>query len=386
MIRLAPSATIVHSRCIRNIVIVHTFYFRAKTQYANLGDMLISRELLALARAHGNVVVDVCDAPNAFVLGLDIRDTERADSGLSFWLGILFGIRGRRTGEAKVSGRRVYLLNPGGFSGEYSYLAAIAQLGVLFFYVLLWICGVKIMRVGCSLGPFGRRRKFLERLKSYFVSHIGVRDNQSLSYCNKIGMDNTQYFPDLAFLASGAGLRNAFQSDRCTVCLSFRSGASNAMVEDAVAHQLSILVRSAPPYVSFKFVTQVAYDAGPNRALAEHLGLLSNCAFVDVSNDLTKAAALYGSCDLVISNRLHVLLLALRNGASVIALVQNSANAKIVGLFSTLALSHLVVDVATGSMPRFERIPRVEPTDVDSLFRTQADLARSTFLEMLSHR
>jgi polysaccharide pyruvyl transferase WcaK-like protein len=53
----------------------------------------------------------------------------------------------------------------------------------------------------------------------------------------------------------------------------------------------------------------------------------------------------YANVDYVFSNRLHVLLLALRAGVTPIALVRRGSNAKIRGLFSDMGLASHCFDV-----------------------------------------
>ena len=50
------------------------FFFKIKTQYENLGDALINRELLKVIKGSGEVYIDASHVPDGFLDKINIKE------------------------------------------------------------------------------------------------------------------------------------------------------------------------------------------------------------------------------------------------------------------------------------------------------------------------
>src|SRR5690606_10416990 len=92
---------------------------RLKTQFDNLGDALINRELIRLLATHGQVHVDTTLAPSSFVdlVFDDLPSGVLAGSSpRCFWINVLWSALKARSRHTTAW----LILNPGGNGGEIS--------------------------------------------------------------------------------------------------------------------------------------------------------------------------------------------------------------------------------------------------------------------------
>ena len=69
----------------RDIMMKNVIFYSAKTQYQNLGDMIINREMLLQLRPYGKLIVDDKGVPEWFCKDLEINSDERSSNhGISF--------------------------------------------------------------------------------------------------------------------------------------------------------------------------------------------------------------------------------------------------------------------------------------------------------------
>ena len=178
------------------------FFISISTQFENLGDALINRELILLAAEHGEVIVDWSRCPKSFRQTLDLTNEQNVrilDSRFAFFHSML-AARGR--------GRRcVMLFKPGAYFGS-SGLSRRRAACVLGMHKLLQALGVEQMLFGASYERLDvTNRKFLVR-KSEFLTRHFVRDKQSLEYARSLGIESQ------------------WNSARSSVCIVSRSTAS----------------------------------------------------------------------------------------------------------------------------------------------------------------
>jgi hypothetical protein len=121
-----------------------TFFLRVKTQFGNLGDALINRELIRLLASHGSLVINLSAAPPRFRVWIDegIPDAAIRTGAVGYWLRLIWRLMRRPLG----SGDLWVVLNPGGYVGEVGRIAMIGK--------LLGGLRLRILRsLGCKAPP-----------------------------------------------------------------------------------------------------------------------------------------------------------------------------------------------------------------------------------------
>ena len=351
----------------------NSFFFNAKTQHQNLGDALISRELLRTLSSKGTVYVFKGGMPASFLASIQAEKYTIYSSYLRFvsYLIIksIYGLIARRSNS-------YFVLNPGGF-GNNKNLGVKDKLRQAFLvlnYAVLAVMGVRIMRLGASFGPFTNDRLYFEKLKNAFMYRNTVRDPISLAYAHQNGLKNMSYFPDFAlampFESYVKGEELASEKPYPYYVVSLRS-------EDHIYNEYQVNrikeIAQLNPDVELVFSAQVEFDVEFNKELArtfKQQGL--NSRFVECQNE-DALFTLYRGAKLVFSNRLHVLLFALRQGVVSIPLVTEGKNKKIIGIFEDLQLTQLIQYVDAPLLSnKGDNIPLVAK-ELPSLFARKAE-------------
>lgn len=329
------------------------FFLPVSTQFENVGDALIHRELIRIANDHGPTFVEISRCPPQFRKTLDIDDLENVrtiDGRGAFY---------RQMVRSRLAGARlIYLLKPGAYLGPSGQSATRSTL-------LLGM--LKAIRAfGCRLMHFGASYERLDQANSEFLarrSHLldghYVRDERSLAYARARGFSVDGVLPDLAF--------NLFDGDRTPprpdssgmhLAMSFRIGQypdQEAVLVAAIRQILTHAAASATGIASLRLVAQVSWDVAFLRQTeamaADEFGIAAE--FVDGSSDIATCEKAYDGCDLLVSNRLHALLIAASRGCPILACIDPASNTKIAGMFESAGwgdrLFHLSRDL--GELP-----------------------------------
>lgn len=309
------------------------FLINVKTQFENLGDALINRELIRLLSPLGTVVIGLSTAPPAFRRSLSSglpRSVRILESSWRFYFELA-----RALFLAKRGGPAAHLvLNPGGYTGDHSAAGEIKSLlRVSILRALKWL-GIRVLLIGVSYEDIGRRHaKSLGRLAALLDIHM-VRDSGSIAFCRAEGIHAVGPIPDLAFALEGD---TSLPANNGRLILSVRRvdekirDALGEVLEWAKAHNLEVSLSS-----------QVHRDA----AFMEELRELYNLRGANVElEQIDDALRFYGRQSIVVSNRLHVLILAWRAGSIPVPILRPGKNNKIRNLFTDLGLQDLIIEV-----------------------------------------
>jgi polysaccharide pyruvyl transferase WcaK-like protein len=323
-------------------------FFKPARQVENTGDLLINKVAIDLLTKHGDVVVDNTSSPEWFVN--ELRETKGVEiltkySTNPLWLFLIKALLGR---AASGKQKRYFLFYPPGHvskRGPRNAVSSTLDLGKIW---LLNKLGCKISTVGFTSGPFDGLNALLERSRSKCHHYYGVRDYQSLALTNDLKFKNVHYFPDFAWAFSPKETSpNAEKKNNLVI--SFRSNkygsTHNKEYLKPILANLQALVRSQN-FKNFKVtcVYQVEYDRQPAIELKDELSKFCDVDIVDKKLALDEAAEIYSNASYVISNRLHVLLLALQCGATPLPLVHKSDNRKITSIFEDNGLGNLILN------------------------------------------
>lgn len=331
----------------------HVSFVVLNTQFGNVGDALINRELLRLLQAHGRICVDASVAPPWFVEMLALPpDTARADGSLGMLLAML---------RSRLRGQQVrFFFLPGGMVGELAPAQFVRKTILLVLFGLLRAAGVRFCHLGVSYERLGWRHAAYLRWKRRLMDAFFVRDMRSARLLQSLGVPIDGVLPDLAFNLDGC--RVGSRSELRSVGFSFRTDQHPGQFERVHAAVVQWLAR-LPAGVSCRLAVQVERDRPGMQQLAERLrGAGLRVELFEETRDIGALQRRYGELDLVVSNRLHVLLLAASAGSHVVACV-DERNEKILGLFESSGREDLLLDMAGLSGDAIERALAAAPLD-----------------------
>ncbi|MGE2736465.1 glycosyltransferase [Mycolicibacterium vaccae] len=321
-------------------------YVNMHAQVENAGDALVLRELIDLVSSRADTEVFLGAAPDGFVrqLHLEGKPNVRAHQGRRS-LGMVRGIV-----AARLRGHRCfYFLTAGAPNGERTRAQFMTDLLRLAWLSALVVIGVRVCQVGVSFERIGPRHARILRWRSRLLHASVPRDRLTLEYSEQLGVRTTAMAPDVAInlfrtppVSHGEGRRR--------IAFSFRVDKDPGLCESYKSVVASLTQRGEPED-EFVFVSQVARDTQFMRELKEMVetDAPGRTQFLDLHQDIDAAFALYETCRVVASNRLHALLSGLKSGATPLALTAPELDPKITGVFESIGLSHQVFDVRVAS-------------------------------------
>jgi hypothetical protein len=249
------------------------------------------------------------------------------------------------------------VLPPGESMGKS--LSAVPRVTVhLAYLALMRALGVRIV----SLGRGFSSRSLVNRLHELGISELAhcysLRDAATISAARALGIRKAVWFPDLSWLTSTPQPQDVLFTYRSSVVLCFRADMDHVAADERLAasilEKLGGLLEEATALGLQDFVlvqhdrhdgpltTQVEARYGERYHLRREPGLLS----------LADVPRIYGNAALVLSNRLHSLLLGLQWGAVGMALVRVSEERKIRNQLLDIELGDIIVDL---DAPRLDR-------------------------------
>lgn len=311
------------------------FFLRIKTQFGNLGDALINRELIRLLASHGDLVINLGMAPPRFKAWIEdgIPPNATRTGAVGYWLRLLWALIRRPF----VPSEGWAVLNPGGFVGEVGRAAMIGKLFGAYRLRALRRLGCKTMLVGVSYERLGLRLLKSLRAQANALDFHAPRDSQTAAFCDESRIAYSKVLPDLAF---------ALPTHFCRTQPSRKALAS--FRRQTGLDPVGLLGDLIPAGYDLDFAWQVASDAPYQRRLCEDwIGLGNRASIHRLDESIESARDVYGQYDIVYSNRLHVLLLAMSAGAYAVPVLSAGQSQKIRGVFADLGLSARIVE--TGS-------------------------------------
>lgn len=331
-------------------------FYRAQTQYDNLGDLIINRILLNKLKHYGAILVDLRGVPDWYYEQLELTEAERA-SQYGWKMNYLMFFAAVRS-RFSPNPRKIYLIEPPGHRyGKLSVQQLKNALLSFLYYCIFRLLGVRICTFGVSIGPCAKTPEILEWWRSNLFYFYSLRDSISQNYARRIGVRRVVSFPDLAWLADvpAAAPTSFLLPKEDYIIFSFREQTHNLVESSEYQQQLyqtlDAIVAQVCQTWSKKLVIsyQVGMDQRFCKHLAERYSSLHTVQFVEERVDLDSMQQVYGGAFMVFSNRLHVLMLAMLYGAIPIAVIDKMNHHKIMGIFQDADLKPLLLDVTAGS-------------------------------------
>ncbi len=313
-------------------------FLSIKTQFDNLGDALINRELCVLAADRVRTLVDFSRSPVSFQRSMGVDQHPNV-------------VAIRRFGYARLVASMLwyrlrgwhcyFFLNPGGLGGKKKSLKSIVSAAVYNILLgFLRMAGVRICHVGISFDPMDPPQLAIAKWRRRLLYSFAVRDQLSAEYLKTIRMPPDEIVPDLSFNLY-RGVRPK-KEETGRIAFSFRfDGKTESKVIAAAVHRITDRFGAEREFV---FVSQVARDEPGMRALhrsCQEAGIRSS--FLPCHDSIEQLLGAYAECEAIYSNRLHALLLAAHAGAAPYALVSSGAQPKIEGMFRDLGLDDRLV-------------------------------------------
>lgn len=301
------------------------------TQYENVGDAWINRELIRLLAERMEVWVDSSRAPAHFARSMGLTEISRVhrQDGLPSLL--------LRQVRERLRRRKTYhFLSPGANFGELGVRRLFRGWLLTGLVLALRIMGVRVVIAGASYEHLGPHHRRLLSFRSRFLYAHLVRDRESADYARQAGIIVTGVIPDLSLATEQLVSPNTSDS-RNTIAFSFRTDQDQVQLPQ-VREQLLNLARNLGTTVEWRPVIQVERDAEGMQLLTEALRLdAHNVANpVIVARDLPAAEQAYQGARHVLSNRLHALLLGASRSALPWAWLDPWHNVKITRIFRQL--------------------------------------------------
>lgn len=321
------------------------FLYNPVTQYDNTGDLLINKSLVALLRKHGQIIIDDNNKPESFVAQLLAENDQRlsAITNQSLFSFIEHKLR-------TSPGDMYYLVFVPGDLSVKGFKKALSR--IRFFNSRLRKLkhmGCRILRLGISLNTFDVPNMIAESLYSSAYYIYGIRDRQSMDKAARFRFSNVHYFPDLAWAYHPKSIERVSAVRRRYILISFRANQSGTTHNgdfflSIKNHLFAVLSQSS--FDNYKIVVsyQVQYDREASQELVDLFSNHFEVEFIDKLLSLDEASELYMGADLVISNRLHVLLLGTICKTLSIPFINPLDNKKIAGIYKDNAIYDVVLD------------------------------------------
>jgi len=321
----------------------HSF-FSIKTQFENVGDALINREMITLAAQQTNIHVDVSRCPADFIKTLDLDQitsdknhnvTQYHNSFILFFKMLFLRITGKNC---------YYFLSPGGYFGEISGFGFFKKYINLLILLCFKMIGIRICHVGVSYERLGNKfANFLKKRSRYLFGHY-VRDNLSYQYAQALGIHIDGEMPDLAFNLFKTNKPDHDTHTLNKICFSFRADQYDAQ-KDEIIRLVTHIIQNNNPDTEYRLIAQVKRDVEFMRTLQNKItALTGQQTKLHIAYDnIISCLEFYEQSNLIISNRLHVLLMGGSRTDHILACVNHSHNMKIKGIMETLGLSNQMI-------------------------------------------
>ncbi len=323
-------------------------FYQTKTKYTNTGDALINHALINILRQYGSLRANCSsEIPEEFLSRLGIRAEEKVISNSEFAFVksvVSCAIKARKQGD------QVYVFSGPGdmYGGGLRLVVRNFASGLLFPVFRLF--GVKIVRIGRSVGPISKLMALSERLRCTFLSHYYVRDTLSLERCRDMGIKKVEFSPDLSWIYDADHPKRVNHTN--TVMVNLRNSIFDDVHEEfieATLRRCEELLEQLNSALSGRMKVCVAYqiaeDQEFSRIVFDRLKTVYETEYIDHQMRLDELETCYGCVDFHISNRMHSLLAGYKYGSMPLALIDTQKHVKIAATFADCDLREFMFDI-----------------------------------------
>ena len=374
---------------------MNKIFYNPTTQYENTGDLLINKTLLSYLKKHGKIIVDDNNKPKRFVDELlDDEDLRLSSITKSDSLNYLVKYLMLNLIRSKKDTFRYFVVFVPGHFAKKGIANAIGSIKTLIKLVALKVLGCRLIRIGISVGKYDKINAFIEALITRCYHSYAVRDQDSIINAKKYSFKTPQYFPDFAWGYNHTITNSRYDyypfDNKKIIVMSFRANEVGLELENKFFQELLESLTTLLDSNIFRehkivFCYQVDSDRSANLDLCNALSLKFNSIeFFDSKLYLENAFHLYSSAEIVITNRLHVLLLAIKGGTLSFPLIDEKVNGKIYNIMRDNDLLNLVLNIKDSSSDNQSKI--VSNLKVKSLILSKLEEVIITNTEVIVNK
>lgn len=328
------------------------FFISATAQYTNLGDLLIRRAALGRCRKHGALHVFLGDAPESWIAGLHLDDSDVLyTSRFQWWSNLILSPRRSST----------LVFSPGEF--PLSRRILLPELLNLLVVLLARCAGQRVMRLGRSVTNVHFATRLVHRVACGASNLTIWRDTESFEEF-KHGLVT----PDIAFAEptvlqekrARPHLAVSMRGDRYIYDPTWTKAVGN--LANKLGLSIVLVVQVEPDN---EIIADLEHTLNPSRSLS-WLG----ASHVDHEARVREA---YRSSQVVISDRLHALALGAIEGAVPIAFSPQESR-KISRNLTTAGLAGQVVAVDSPNLDHALTVAAGRESDVAAAFERAREI------------
>ena len=355
-------------------------FYQTKTKFINTGDALINKALLDLLRDYGTLRCNCSrEIPDYFIDELGIRKDEKIISNgeISF----VFNIIKQKLKNKKED--KIFVFSGLGHHFGKSPKKIIRNIIAGFFIFPIYrILGVKIIRIGFSLGPVSKLLGISEKIRSIPVNGYYVRDEASLELCRKLGIKKAMFCPDMSWIYLMKEPRKVNDSNIITVCLrDSMFDIEDNEYRDNLESKLDIIlnkINKQNKNIKIVFAFQVAEDKDFTFHLYNKYNNKYECEFIENQISLETAGNLYGKAAFNISNRMHSILLSYKYGCLPIVTTDLKKHKKISQTLEDSNFNEIGIDIYESNDNKIEYLIKNKEQILNKIFKIEQENQRET--------
>lgn len=315
----------------------HDIFAVGRGQYENIGDIILRRPLLDWAREAGTLHVYVGDSPDGYDDGLGIRPDDRVYRSFGRWYAALL--------KSAAAGTAHSIYKPGEI--QLTLIGMKEHVAMLPAAALVRLRGGTVARVGVGARNFAPLPRAIMWPSNMLSTYTRWRDDRTAEYLGFGGA-----MPDLGYSGgmSDAELDAGIQPDaarRDLLVVSLRDDTEVAPRPYPDAEWIAGIRQAADALgLTLCVVTQVSVDDPRSVRLAQDLGgamLVGWPELDDHGPQEERLREIYRRTAVAASDRLHVIIAALTEGAAPVGLQLDDSD-KISRHFSTIGIDGIAVN------------------------------------------
>lgn len=332
--------------------------YPTRIEQNNLGDVLINSFLIRELSKHDTIFLDsslpediynLIIYNNEYASNIKVCDSylgKYSNFPVIRWIGLLPSLKFITT---------VYTV-PGHYFGGFSLKSLAQDLKNFLRVIFLSLLGIDVITIGVTIGPYSALRWQFQKIILSMQRLICVRDFENFLFLKSSGFKNIKLIDDISLLYEKnkvpSAVTTSCEYDDDYVVVSFRSSAVGSGFDkpylDNISLSLTSMIETNSSLFDGKtliFSFQVKEDFQACEYLFNFFSPRFKCRFVTVPLNLVSAAKMYSSACVVITNRLHVALLAILNGSASLILTDTRVHTKLVNVFKQLNIESLIYDI-----------------------------------------
>lgn len=361
--------------------------YPTRIKSSNLGDVLINVLLIRELSKYDIIYLDGYSESffNLITYNNQHKDNIKYIPGLKFFDGVPV-LRWLKLSSALSSVSLVFD-PPGHYPEQNALKSFFKSLKYIGRAKILSLMGKKVVRLGITLGPFSDFGWKTQKHVSEAYSVIGIRDKSNFKTLEEKQIRNLVFVDDLSFLYEPSDFVNTGNSYAAKygeyIVVSFRGNVIGDITDRSylkpVIEKLMAFLTSEIAEASIKvvFAYQVKEDLEVVREMyLEAKSMNFDSVLIEQQLTLSQIATLYNEANYVVTNRLHVALLALLNSRPAYVVTDIAGHPKLSNVYKDLGLEALLID--SSQMSVMKNLSKSQLDEVMDIFNNRRTEKRDT--------